>query len=431
MISIMDVHKQNVMILGFGVTGKSLAKSLINLKAKVFVFDEHFRKESLDRECVINVVSEKEVSTKLDSMNYLFKSPGVSPDHFLVQMAKKKKVPIVNDIELLFHYFPSEIVAVTGTNGKTTTVHMIAQALKNAGLKVFLGGNVGIPASEVFNDQYDIAVLELSSFQLENIDKFQAKVNVILNITPSHSERYINFEDYKKAKLNLLKNFDHLNNFFITADTDSELYQLSNFKIDIACELKKLSQQKLNLTNVFKKNFVFCLKVLECLKIDKKYAYEMIENFKTINYRCQFIYKLGKIFVNDAKSTNWASTLEALRSSLEIMPEKSLTRCLILGGQLRNNDLNLSREDKEEIESLCEVILTLGEAGEFICRDFSKAINFGSLSKAFKNSLNCDVIIFSPGFPSFDQFQNYEHRGRIFNNLIEQLDWSEPSSSNI
>jgi UDP-N-acetylmuramoylalanine--D-glutamate ligase len=371
-------------------------------------------------------------------------SPGIPRTHPTLAKAVAKNIKIWSEIELAYHFCNCPIIAVTGTNGKTTTVTLIGEMLKAAGHHTFVGGNIGIPFCQLPLDEgrhpelpkYDVAVLELSSFQLESIEEFTPDVAVILNITMNHGERYDKLEEYAKAKFNITKNMlpqhaliyprqvkiidswaqrEHIvllpfNNFLIQSELSSK-FNLSNFKL----------KGDHNLENLYA-----AYKAINYLKLKEDGIQHVIEDFEGVHFRIEEI-KQNKdnpkyrVF-NDAKSTN----LEATEKAILAVKSDNKAVYLIYGGQKRdrNEKYFLTSVFKNHLSK----IFLIGETSDDMEKAFSdfphEIIKSYTIEKAMESidKENFEgVVLFSPGFPSFDQFKNYIDRGEKFNKLVESF----------
>ncbi len=374
-----------------------------------------------------------------DEVEFIVLSPGIDKKQFPV-----KDIKIIGDIELFYKYNKAKIIGITGTNGKTTTTTLIGEILKRK-YKVFVGGNIGTPVLEAFEQQidYDWAVLELSSFQLELIDKFYADIVVILNITPDHLNRYNSFKEYKIAKLNILKNqsleqivilnFDDENlkdislktknvfYFSLTKELNQGAFFYDNhlvFKIFAETYKIPISEIKLKGKHFYEDIMAAGIVSLLC-GVNFKDIKEVIKNFKGLEHRMEFVGEIGGIkFYNDSKSTTVDSTYKALMSFNEPI-------ILLIGGVHKGESYKKLGGFKNLKKIIC-----YGEAKDLIFNDLkwlgdNKICKVDNLEQAFNNAIKFaqkgDVILLSPACSSFDEFKNYEERGKNFKCMISQL----------
>lgn len=362
--------------------------------------------------------AQNECSHLAGELDKIILSPGIDPR--IDELIPFKAIKKICDIEYVFPHITKPIIAVTGTNGKTSTVTMIQDCLEELGKNVFLGGNIGVSPFEAMGrmDEFDYFVLELSSFQLELIDTFRADVGVVLNISPSHMERYDEFSQYVKAKLNITMN-----------QTSSDLLLLDYVLLEVETDAEKkeiepirgydFSKSKL-LGEHMRENFFVVEQVLKRFDLfDKDTVQEFINSFPGVKYRLQYIGTIkGVDFYNDAKSTNTASTMAALNA----FGSKNVG--LIIGGKLRDETQDFKPGLKQSASNIS--LFLFGEAREYLREQLEDAYKL-SVKEKLEDLMNdiviseFDVILFSPGFPSFDQYKNYIERGEHFNKLVEEL----------
>ena len=425
-----------VAIFGMGKSGKAavqLAKSkgmtffAVN-KGPVETWNHQDGLDKILTPCTSS--SEDDFANQFHKMDAIIISPGIPTTHPALAEAVKRNVPILSEIEFAYREVKDvPVIAITGSNGKTTTTTMIAEALKKAGKKVFCGGNIGVPYCDMplSGEKFDYAIIEVSSFQLETIHEFHPKVGLILNIVPNHSERYDAVHDYAKAKFRMLNNMtsaDHV----ILGTENPYLADIQNHPVG------KEYFTKGSLPESFKKTFDFSqakvrgehneanfyaayatLKKLGISHLDKLFQ-DFINEFPGVAHRLEFVMsKDGLSVYNDAKSTNTMATGTAIKA----FKESSEPLYLIMGGKLRNEsdrflpDLVPFKKRIAEIFTIGEVTDRLADElkGEF---KVTKGHDLVSVFKMVKERRLKGNLVFSPAFPSFDQFKNYVDRGEKF-----------------
>ena len=408
-----------IAIWGMGISGKSSLKYLLYKNIQDFVLinqgDPAVWSKELDFGGQdIPCYDENELPADLE-LTEIILAAGIDPRKEVFK--RFKDIPKICNEELTFRDIDIPIIAVTGTNGKTTTVTLIAKALENAGHKTFLGGNIGTPFSEVvFTDSpYEYAVLELSSFQLELMSKFRANIAVILNITKSHMERYDDFQDYIAAKLNIVNNQKADDLFISTGEFISTQTPASKKGIG---ELSGFSFSNPHLVgDHHKRNFKVVYDVLDFFQIESrdKVIQDLINEFNGVKYRLEYLgEKNGISFYNDAKSTNTDATVNAVRAFKDDIS-------LVLGGKLRDKTQDLIGPLSREPH--IAQVFAIGEASEYIRENLAEkfhVICFESLKDLFENldTVKTTRLVYSPAFPSFDQYRNYVERGKDFENLF-------------
>ena len=395
---------------------------------------------------------------KVYDCDFIVASPGVPIDSEVLEKAISKGIKVYSELEFASWFAKGKIIAVTGTNGKTTTTALIHYILKNSGFKTFVGGNIGNAFSN-FADQTDeqsITVLEVSSYQLDLIESFHPDVAIILNITPDHLERYNNnFSSYINSKFRVIKNLDEGDVFIYNKDDDNISRTLSRGKfltqsfsaIDSSFATTFYMDGKIYVRESENKDFPDFTTEKVTLVVDTKQMLlrgihnyynsmaallsskfigcdiEHIRNglltFQGVEHRLEVVRNLdGVLYVNDSKATNVRSTYYALKSFDSPI-------VLILGGREKGNDYS---EIKTLVDEKVKLILAFGESKEKIEKYFgsiTKVIVCETLEEVVQqakiNSLPGDVVLFSPACKSFDMFNNFEQRGKKFKELVNQL----------
>ena len=378
-------------------------------------------------------------------------SPGVPNDIEIIKQAKALNIPIIGEIEFASRFTSTPIIAVTGSNGKSTTVNILYSMLKTDKLQPILAGNIGIPFSEkVFEelknpDLGNIYILEISSFQLEFIEQFRAMICVYLNISPDHLDRHKNMDKYLKIKLKMIKN--HKKDDTVVYNNDDPIldvafndYLLEKIPFSISNQTPFFGVNETKIYNENNEPYVFIddiiLKgkhnlsnllasatVAKLMNVDDKIIINTMKNFSGIDHRLQIIKEINEVtYVNDSKATNIHSVIVAINSF-------ETPIILLLGGKNKNSDFRLLLpHTKRHVKH----IVSYGEAGGEIAAAIGDAVRLNcvsSLSEAVASAHNLaspgDIVLMSPGCASFDQFNNFEERGEKFislvNNLIEKI----------
>jgi UDP-N-acetylmuramoylalanine--D-glutamate ligase len=412
-----------IAIWGMGVSGLSTLKYLSTCpEHEIFIINKGHVKDWGDLGVILGILPESRCVDQSDShkltgeLDLIILSPGIPP--IIPELALFKEVKKICEVELAFLKTEIPVIAVTGTNGKTSTVTLITQALRDAGKEVFLGGNIGTPFCEMLLDdkKYDYAVLELSSFQLELMETFHPKISVILNITKSHMERYSRVEDYALAKLNILNNQNKDDLFICHPDlfkTNTQaVKKVITEDIDYSFTKSKM------VGNHNKQNINVVDSILEFFNIKnrKEIVQNLVDSFKGVEFRLEYLTHIGKTQIyNDGKSTNSASTVSALKS----FPKMKVA--LLLGGKLRDKTQDLS--DINHCGNKSVQVFSFGDASTYIGEKIKGTIESDNIEIALgKVEMDkFDIVLFSPAFPSFDQYTNYVERGRDFERLVKNL----------
>ena len=381
------------------------------------------------------------------------KSPGIPPTVPVMMAIAEKGIPVISEIEFAGRYTDSRMVCITGSNGKTTTTMLTYHVLRDAGVDVGMAGNVGRSlALQVARDPHDVYVIELSSFQLENMYDFKAHVAVLLNITPDHLDRYdYKMQNYVNAKFRILNNMTPQDAFIFWYDDpvieaqlkqlaiEATLYPFSEHvaeggkayvdaddqlvfnteKTSMTMPRAELSLNGLhNLYNSMAAGLSACL--LDLKKDDIRRA---LSNFEGVEHRLEFVADINGVrWINDSKATNVNSCWYALES----MPSHDRNVVLILGGKDKGNDYS-------EIEPLVlkkvKAIVCMGKDNskllEFFNGKVDTIVDTHSLQEAVDSSAsiarNGDTVLLSPCCASFDLFNSYEERGRMFKDAVREL----------
>lgn len=423
-----------VAIFGMGKSGKAALKLAKKYKQDMYAVNKGdpklwWESEGLGDLCsTCSCFSEEDFTPHFQKMDEIVISPGIPTTHPALQKAVEKGVPIISEIEYAYRYTSDiPVIAITGTNGKTTTTTMIAEALTKAGKKVFCGGNIGIPYCDlaVSEEKVDYAVIEVSSFQLETIREFHPKIGLFLNLFPNHSERYDDPHDYAKAKFRMLMNMteqDHMilgtENPYLDEIKDHPVQKSFFTKGNLPSEFKnKFDFSKAKVRGEHNEaNFYAAYEVLRILNIpdlDKLFQ-DFINEFKGVAHRLEFVLeKNGLAIYNDAKSTNGLATTTAIKA----FADSTVPLYLILGGKLRNEGDKIL-PDLLPYKGKIARIFTIGDVTERLYQELGNDFDVekaGDLKTVFEMAKSLKGnLVFSPAFPSFDQFKNYVDRGEKF-----------------
>ncbi|WP_208754321.1 UDP-N-acetylmuramoyl-L-alanine--D-glutamate ligase [Enterobacteriaceae endosymbiont of Neohaemonia nigricornis] len=366
-------------------------------------------------------------------------SPGISIFHPMLTLAKKLGIPIIGDIELFCLNTTTPIIAITGTNGKSTVIDILKKIIHKYKYNIGIGGNIGYPALDLLNISRDFYILELSSFQLETIKSLKAYIAMILNITEDHLDRYpLGFQQYRNFKLQIYNNA----NICIYNNSDKYTYPRTFFKDTKYVTFgSKNCYYKLyiNNNNIFLKinnktilnfkytkligihNYINVLAVLcltDQLNIPHNHVLNIIKNYTNNPHTLQIINTSNGItWINDSKSTNVGSTKAALKY---LYNKKKIW--LLLGGYDKNCQLHLLKNyiNKDNI-----IIYCFGTASNVIKSLYPKAIKVNSMKEALQQIHLLvkygDIVLLSPACSSIDQFKNFKHRGKEFINIVKKL----------
>lgn len=427
------------MIFGAGLSGISAEKLFRATRKEWILVDD---KKGISSEAAIN---------SLEDVDLFVKSPGISPENSLVKKAKKMGIEIVDEIEVAYRYlknnFPkTKIIAVTGTNGKTTTTAKIAEMINYWGKKAIACGNIGKPFGEAIleNSDLDYVVVECSSFQLENLNQFKADISFIINLAPDHLDRYQNLEEYYDAKFNIVKNQEKSEKFIINLEDKESLKRINKVSahilgiskenredafVDVENQKIKFSKEEIiDVKDLALKgrhnleNMLFLVAVAKIIGVENEVLTKYLKEAKSIEHRLENFFSKGKtIFINDSKGTNIDSTKFAV--------EAYQNPILICGGKDKNMDLsplaNLIKERVKEVYLIGEnrkIIKNELEIKKYPKEKIHDCENLENVIIELKKNLRLEsenIILFSPATSSFDQFKNFEERGNIFKNMVK------------
>ena len=345
-------------------------------------------------------------------------SPGVRFDAEPLAWAREKGLTVWGEIEFAFRFCRKPVIAVTGSNGKTTTVNLITDILSAAGLRPRLCGNVGMPFSDFVMDmeEVDYVILEVSSFQMETIEIFRPYIAVLLNFSQNHLDRHKDLEEYFNAKTRIFEK---------QGGTDYSILNAQDQKLrSLATRLKSrilffnTEEQKVR-TGITNPNYLAAAVVAEVLDIDERVWTEVFANFKGVEHRLEKVRVLAGVeYVNDSKAT----TAEAGRWALERIDRPIILLC---GGRDKNIDFSVLRE---LVTGKVKKMLTFGEARQKLSGVFRDIIPVeecfrldDAVLRARELATEGDCVLLSPMCTSFDAFANFEERGRYFKSLVNNL----------
>ncbi len=402
-------------VLGLGISGIESALFLREQGAEVYATDgmtseDLLRaKTQLENSGICVDLGKHDVDRLVNCENVIL-SPGIPPHSDIVKVLKQRSCFLMSEIELAYRFFSGKIVGITGTNGKTTSTILATQLLNHFKFNAFSSGNIGNPfIGEIRKGRTEgIAVIELSSFQLEFTHLFHPNVAFLLNCEPDHLNWHINFENYCASKMKIFKN-QTLQDVAILNERD-DVTEKYGEKVLAKKIFFNNAETKLNL------NEDAVLKLGEVFGFDLKEAEEVLKSSKPIEHRLEIVEAEDFLFINDSKSTNPAS----LKYALENQSGKVI---LIAGGRNKGSDFSslapiISKKVKE--------LILFGESREELKASFNNLCRITMVSNVREavNSAEAlvvkgDVVLFSPGCASFDQFKNYEDRGHFFKDCVK------------
>ena len=447
----MDLANKRVLVVGLGKSGVASALFLQARGAKVTVSDSK-PQDQLGEEIPVLLDHGIAVETgghgerTFRGQDLIVVSPGVPVDSPPLVQARALGEPVIGEIELASQFLPKNLVAITGSNGKTTTTTLAGEIIAGGGFSTAVGGNIGTPAISLVEQAMPdtVVVLEVSSFQLETIQTFRPKVAVVLNITPDHLDRHRTFEAYTNAKARIFENQQAQDFAVLNADdaasaglasrTQAQVFWISRKK-----EVKQgayvrdgriffrdpKGQHEIMQTSEIPlkgghnvENVLAAVCVGAVMGCDAGSIAKAVRNFKAVEHRLEYVATIrGVEYYNDSKATNVDATIKALES----FPANVH---LILGGKDKDSDYT---QLNDLLQQRVNRVYTIGAAAEKIESqikgvevDHSETLET-ALRRASAIAAAGDVVLLAPACASFDQFQNYEHRGRVFKEVVHTL----------
>ena len=449
------MDKSKTVILGSGVSGIGAVKLAQKKGLDIFLSDsKNIKSETKKLLSKLEVKYEESGHTEnlIKDSNEIIISPGIDLRSLIKSKPSLKKKKIISEVEFASRYTNAFIIAVTGTNGKTTTSKLIYHILKNSGFNVGLAGNIGYSFSEsIVENQFDYYVLEVSSFQLDHIINFRPDISIITNISPDHLDRYDNkLENYAEAKFNIIRNQKSSDFFIYNGDcaiTTNKINsinskasaislhsrknknQQNNYLIHHKNKIKSSINNNENMIDITKssliglhnvKNSMAAIAVSEILNISNKKIIESLKTFQNVPHRLEHFLTIHKVkYVNDSKATNVNATFYALNSF-----KKPIV--WIVGGVDKGNDYS---QLVPLVKSNVKAIICLGSDNDKIISTFSQHCNLivstnkmvDAVKSAYDISKQGDIVLLSPACASFDLFENFEQRGNLFKEQVRKL----------
>ena len=448
----MELKNKRVLVVGLGRSGVASAFFLQDRGAKVTVSDEKSEAQLqneiaalLDRG--ISIETGRHGERTFRDQDLIVVSPGIPSDQPQLQHARSLGIPVIGEVELAFRFLQGKVIAITGSNGKTTTTTLVGEILSKSGKETLVGGNIGTPVISLVgrSTAETLNVLEISSFQLETIQQFRPWIAAILNITPDHLDRHRTFQGYVAAKARMFENQGAGDSAVLNADDSTcmaledkvkgSLYWFSRKKTVTSGaflqgdqivfrqnekDLTVLSRQDIQLKGAHNLENVLAAVAIGMLAgCAPDQIRKAVHEFRAVEHRLELVATVnGVAFYNDSKATNVDATVKALES----FPGNIH---VILGGKDKGSDYTpLNPLLRERARS----VYLIGAAADKIASQIQGAasmVRSGTLDRAVRQAFEAaksgDVVLLAPACASFDQFENYEHRGRVFKELVLAL----------
>ncbi len=448
----MEIKGKKISVIGAARSGIGAAKLVKELGGIPFVSDLSSKEKIYD---AVNQLEIEKInfefgghSDRVYESALMIVSPGVPNDSQVLQNARTRGIKLISEIEFAYHYCKGKIIAITGTNGKTTTTSLCGHVFNTCGYKSQVAGNIGLAFSEIVLDvkEGEFVSLEVSSFQLDLIENFKPAAAMILNITPDHLNRYENSLDkYAQSKQNIYKNQDVKDFLILNKDSQSVMKFLSehnsksfffslNEEQNDGCfysdgevvfkmngkEKFRCSRNDINIRgehNLANAMSVIC--AAKVFNLDNAGIVKGLKSFESVEHRLEMVREINGVkYVNDSKATNVDSVWYALKSFDEPI-------LLILGGQDKGNDYD---QIKELVTQKVKKIYAIGSSAEKVFNFFHNDVKVelektmeDAIERASRDAVDGDVVLLSPACASFDMFNNYEHRGKVFKEAVSKL----------
>jgi len=448
----MEVKGNKISIIGAARSGVGAAKLVKRLGGIPFVSDFSPKEKIFD---AVNQLEIEKInfefgghSERVYESALIIVSPGVPNDSQVLQNARAKGIKLVSEIEFAYHYCKGKIIAITGTNGKTTTTSLCGHVFNTCGYKTHVAGNIGVAFSEIVLDvkEGEFVSLEVSSFQLDLIENFKPAAALILNITPDHLNRYENSLDkYAESKQRIYMNQDGKDFLILNKDSQSVMKYLSEHKSksfffslneeqeegcfysgnEVVFKLNgdekfRCSRNDINIRG--EHNLANAMSVICAAKIfnlENAGIIKGLQTFESVEHRLELVREINGVkYVNDSKATNVDSVWYAIKSFDEPI-------LLILGGQDKGNDYE---QIKDLVIQKVKKIYAIGSSAEKVFNFFHNDVKVeieksleDAVKSASREARKGDVVLLSPACASFDMFNNYEHRGKVFKEAVNKL----------
>ena len=447
-----DLDGKRVLVVGLARTGLATALFSAGYGATVTATDQRPEEELAETAEKLSAAGVRLqlggfVPQTFLEQDLIVVSPGVPVRIEPLESARAQGIPVWSEVELAWRFLRGKLIAITGSNGKTTTTSLVAHILRTSNIPTLVGGNIGTPLLSLVETSVDtmVTVAEISSFQLETIDGFRPEISVLLNLTPDHLDRHGNFEEYARAKLRMFENQLERDIALLNAD-DPEVTRRMPAKPKIfwfsrqkrvatgaflrdeqiifrnegsEVELARLADVQLRGQHNVENVLAACAAAYLAGAVPAAIA-AGVKSFRGVEHRLEFVAEvLGVQYYNDSKATN----VDAAVKAVEAFPGKLI---VILGGRDKGSPYTPLRDLLRE---RAKGVLLIGESAEKIAAELNDAVPIaqaGTIQRAMQLAAEQaqagDTVLLAPACSSFDQFENYEHRGRVFKQLVAKLE---------
>lgn len=431
---------ENIAILGFGISGYSAYQALKD-KYNIYVQDDNLDEiTSKNPELQIKSIASIDELKEIDPV-FVVKSPGIKPENEFVRACKDNSYELMSDLELAYRLFPNRtILAITGTNGKTTTTSLVGEIVENAGKVVHVIGNIGSGILSAFanGSADDIYLIEVSSFQLEDTSTFRPNIGAFLNFSPDHLDWHGSIENYFAAKCKVFENMLDSDTLIINKDTDlAERIGRKNYlsfsksnSADYYIDQKEICGPRGSILNTDSiklpgahnlENILAAVSIASELGIDKEIIESTVENFLGVEHRIEFVREINGVkYYNDSKGTNVDSTIKALEAFNSPL-------IVIAGGYDKKVDFT---ELMNVAKGRVKTFVLLGETKDLL-KDQAKTAGIEcilvdtmkeAVHKSNELAKDTDIVLLSPACASWGMYDNFEQRGEDFKDLVNELE---------
>lgn len=454
-----DLRGKRVLVVGLARTGVAASLFCSARGARVTATDrknEHELAETvvLLRAAGVSLALGGHEQASFREQDLLVVSPGIPVNAPLLEDARKLGIPVWSEVELAWRFLRGKLIAITGSNGKTTTTSLVAHILKTSAIPTLVGGNIGVPLLSLVDSSSDatVTVAEISSFQLENVEEFRPEVGVLLNLTPDHLDRHASFEEYAGAKMRMFENQSERDAAILNADDPEVTRRMPNgprvywfsrkkrvtagaFLLEEQIvfraggdETQLLRRSDITLRGEHNlENVLAACSAAFLVGAPMAGIAEGVRSFAGVEHRLEFVGNVAGVqYYNDSKATNVDAALKAIEAFAKPQPSSEKGRLIvILGGKDKGSPYTPLREP---LAARARDVLLIGAAAEKIAADLEGVTlleRAGTLDRAVQIAKDRakagDIVLLAPACASFDQFENYEQRGRIFKDLVAKL----------
>ena len=440
---------KKVLVLGLAKSGLAATRLLIKLGAQVTVNESKEASQIKEYDELVSMGVEMVTGGQPDELferdfDFVVKNPGIKYTMPFILRLQERKIPIYTEIELAYQVSkPQHYIAITGTNGKTTTTTLTYEMVKSVHPNTYVAGNIGIPLCEVvlnanlLENEGNYIILEMSNFQLLNIEKFKPEIATVINLTPDHLDYMRNVDEYYASKMRIYENQDQDDYFILNKDDEvlkeyTSRYPIPSSVIPFSMEKEEMvqingdyieydHQRVLALKDIHLvgkhnvQNVMIALTICKLLGINNEKIVESIQNFKGVEHRVEYVETIdGVRYYNDSKATNTDATIIAIKAFEDPL-------ILLLGGHDKGLDLTELKHYTDPLKK----IICFGEAGVRFSKELDNTVLVEHMKdavvKAHEIASKGDVVLLSPSTSSYDEFTGYEQRGRVFKEIVHSL----------